>query len=143
MEHGATAPPRPGRAKIETLQAVASTVDVVEHEAEQGSEEQMMEMLGNKIIQMLKVPAEGSEEGQRVSPNSLSQISLVPDTPHVDGGVIEAEDKEISPNVEGDTSSVLEISESIVVSNDSIELEELFIEVKRKMKKKKKKRGKG
>ncbi|KAL9667655.1 hypothetical protein QQ045_002018 [Rhodiola kirilowii] len=43
---------------------------------------------------------------------------------------------------EGDSSSVLEISESIEESKDSIESEEPFIEVKRKMKKKEKRKEK-
>ncbi|KAL9683482.1 hypothetical protein QQ045_015304 [Rhodiola kirilowii] len=100
-----------------------------------------MERLRHKSRQTLKVPVEGSGERQRVNSNSLSHVSLVSNTPHEDGGAIVAENKEISPIVEGDSSSVLEISESIEESKDSIESEAPFIEVKRKMKKNEKKRN--
>ncbi|CAM8935056.1 unnamed protein product [Rhodiola kirilowii] len=101
---------------------------VVEPENEKGFEEQAMERLRHKSRQTLKVPVEGSGERQRVNSNSLSHVSLVSNTPHEDGGAIVAENKEISPIVEGDSSSVLEISESIEESKDSIESEAPFIE---------------
>ncbi|CAM8937480.1 unnamed protein product [Rhodiola kirilowii] len=101
---------------------------VVEPENEKGLEEQAMERLRHKSRQTLKVPVEGSGERQRVNSNSLSHVSLVSNTPQEDGGAIVAENKEISPIVEGDSSSVLEISESIEESKDSIESEAPFIE---------------
>ncbi|CAM8902498.1 unnamed protein product [Rhodiola kirilowii] len=116
----------------------------VDPEIEQGSEEQVMESAALKIRQSLKVAGEGSREDQNLGSKSLSH-SQIPDTPQEEGRADEVENKELTSKAEGDSSSNMGISVSIEESNDSIESEEPFIEVKRKIKKsgkkKEKKRG--